>query len=149
MKKLKAVLCTILAIAMMVAVLVIPASAADARAVSLNYDWQFLAVGEKEDIYATVTNPNNVGIKGVYWTVGKSNQNIQLIGTALEIVSSNPSVTPQGQYKATIQGDRNGADYVTVWVEFVDGYDCQEAEGRHGQVRRKGDFAMERRRPLS
>ena len=128
MKKLKAVLCTILAIAMMVAVLVIPASAADARAVSLNYDWQFLAVGEKEDIYATVTNPNNVGIKGVYWTVGKSNQNIQLIGTALEIVSSNPSVTPQGQYKATIQGDRNGADYVTVWVEFVDGYKVSDSE---------------------
>lgn len=138
MKKLKTVLCTVLALAMMFAVLVIPASAADVKDTSgasvaitgkheltgdpeQNYDLIILASETQETIYAKVKNPANKAIKGIYWYFGSQNQTNQTAGQFLQVISSTPGLDAKQSTAATLQaGDRFGTDTVYVRVVFAD-----------------------------
>lgn len=143
MKKLKTVLCTVLALAMMFAVLVIPASAASSNAKVIitgdneitgdpdqEYNWQILDVGQKEKIYATVQPSSEAAnVDYVWWTVGSANASNPLIGTILEAINPDAKLNAGGKAYCEVEGKQVGTDSITVHVRFKDGTVKTATEG--------------------
>jgi len=124
MKNLKKVLCSVLALVMMASLCLIPASAAGdvgVTSVDLNYDIQWLAVGQSEDIYVTVT-PSDCTIKGVSWTTSDP--------SILTFAKGGATMTSKST-TCTVKGVSEGFCYITVIVESTDGSKASDRELLH------------------